>query len=163
MVESLFLNKVAGVRLTQNIGLLIQANFLTDIQKIRAEHKFVNKYITMKRAHLYSKWASFNFSVLSSHFIILFNIVLPRHSSISFSNVNLQPGLALVIDYMIISKLHVQLGLFKSWLNFWSVYCDEVSKYNCNSIFTLLLLTMQDETSSQFNEFKFHPGLKISI
>ena len=129
----------------------------------------MNKYSTMKRADIYCKWASFKFSILSSYFIILFNVVLLRHSSISFSNMNLQPGLALIIDYMIIFKFHVhmewkfQLGLFKSWLNFCSVYRDEVFEYNRNSIFTLLSLTMRDEISSRFNELKFHPGLKISI
>ena len=107
--------------------------------------------------------------ILSFHFIILFNVVLPRHSSISFSNVNLQPGLALIIDYMIIFKFHVhmewkfQLGLFKLWLNFCSVYHDEVSEYNRNSIFKLLPLTMRDEISSHFSKLKFHPRLEISI
>ena len=33
MSESVFLNKAAGLRLAQNVGLLKQANFLTDIQK----------------------------------------------------------------------------------------------------------------------------------
>ena len=138
-------------------------------KKIRAKHKFVNKYNTMKGTHLYCKWASLKLSVLSPHFIILFNVALLRHSSISFSNMNLQPGLALIIDYMIIVKFHVhmewkfQLGLFKLWLSFCLVYCDEVFEYNHNSIFTLLSLTMQDKISSQFNELKFHPGLKISI
>ena len=32
-----FLNKVAGLRLAQNIGLLKQANFLTDIQKNKSK------------------------------------------------------------------------------------------------------------------------------
>ena len=138
-------------------------------KKIWAKHKFVKKYSTTKRAHLYCKWASFKFSVLSSHFIILFEVVVLINSSISFSNMNLQPGLALIIDYMIIFKFHVymewkfQLGLFRSWLNFCSVYRDEVFEYNRNSIFTLLSLTMRDEISSRFNELKFHPGLKISI
>ena len=138
-------------------------------KKIRAKHKFVNKHNATKRAHLYCKWASFEFSILSSHFIILFNVVLLRHSSISFSNMNLQPGLALIIDYMIIFKFHVhmewkfQLGLFKSWLNFCSVYRDEVFEYNRNSIFTFLSLSIRDEISSWFNELKFHPGLKFSI
>ena len=118
---------------------------------------------------LKSKWASFKFSILSSRFIILFNVVLLRHSSISFSNENLQPGLASIIDYVIIFKFHVhmewkfQLSLFKSWLNFCSVCYGEVFEYNHNSIFTLLSRTMQDEISSQFNELKFHPRLKISI
>ena len=107
-----------------------------------------------------------NFSILSSHFIILFNVALPRHSSISFSNVNFQPGLALIIDYMIIFKFHVHMewkfwyGLFKLWLNFCSVCCDEVFEYNRNSVFTLLSLTIWDEISSWFNELKFHLGLK---
>ena len=111
-----------------------------------------------------AKWASFKFSILSSHFIILFNVVLPRHSSISFSNMNLLPELALIIDYMIIFKFHVymlwkfQLGLFKSWWNFCSVYRDEVFAYNCNSIFTLLSLTMRDENGS--TSWNFIPGLK---
>ena len=128
-------------------------------KKIRAKHKFVKNTPLQKELTF----------ILSFHFIILFNVALPRHSSISFSNVNLQPGLALIIDYMIIFKFHVhmewkfQLGLFKSWLNFCSVYRDEVFEYNCNSIFTLLLLTMRDEISPQFNELKFHPGLKILI
>ena len=119
-------------------------------------------------AHLYCKWASFKFSTLSSHFIISFNVVLPRHSSISFSNMKLQPGLSLIIDCMIIFKFHVhmewkfQLGLFKLRLNFCSLYRDEVFECNCNSIFTLLL-TMRDEISSQFNELKFHPRVKIAI
>ena len=166
-VKVSFLNKVSGLRLPQNIGLLKQTNFLTDIQKTK--HKFVNKYSATKRAHLYCKWASFKSSILSSHFIILLNVALPRHSSISFSNVNLQPGLALIIDYMIIFKFHVymglnfQLGLFKSWLNFYSVYHDELFEYNHDSVFTLFSLTMQDEISSWFNELKFHPRLKISI
>ena len=83
---------------------------------------------------------AFKFSILSSHFIILFNVVLLRHSSISFFNVNLQPKLALIIDYMIIFKFHVhmeqkfQLGLFKSWLNFCLIYRDEVFEYNCYSL-----------------------------
>ena len=127
----------------------------------------MNIYRAAKRAHLYRKWASFKFSILSSHFIIIFNIVLLRHSSISFSNVKLQPRLSLIIDYMIIFKFHVymewkfQLGLFKSWLNFCSVYRDDVFECNRNSIFTLLSLTMRDEISSRLNELKFHPGLKI--
>ena len=126
----------------------------------------MNKYRTTKRTHLYCKWESFKFSILSSHFIILFNVLLPQHSSVSFSNVNLQPRPALIIDYMIIFKFHVhmewkfQLGLFKVWLNFCSVYLDEVFEYNRNSIFILLLLTMWDEISSRFNELKFHPGYK---
>ena len=138
-------------------------------KKIRAKHKFANISNAMKRAHLYCKLANFKFSILSSHFIILFNVVLPRHSSISFPNMNLQPGLAVIIDYMIIFKFHVhmewkfQFSLFRSLLNFCSVYCDEVFEYNRNSIFTLLSLTMPDEISSWFNELKFHPGLKISI
>ena len=46
MSKSLFKTKLqASVRLAQNIGLLKQANFLTEIQKkIRANHKIVNKY-----------------------------------------------------------------------------------------------------------------------
>ena len=137
-------------------------------KKIRSKHKFVNKYSIMKGTHFYCKWGSFKFFVLSSHFIILFNVVLPRHSSISFSNRNLQPGLGLIIDYMIIFKFHVhtewkfQLSLFKLWLNSCSVYHDEVFEYNCNSIFTLLLLHMWDEISSRFNKLKIHPRLKIS-
>ena len=117
-------------------------------------------------AHLYRKWASFKFSILSSHFIIIFNIVLLRHSSISFSNVKLQPRLSLIIDYMIIFKFHVymewkfQLGLFKLWLNFCSVCHDEVFEYNCNSIFRLLPLAMQDEISSGLMSWNFVLGLK---
>ena len=43
MSESL-LNKVAGLRLAQNICLLKQANFVTDIKKkTRPKHKFVNR------------------------------------------------------------------------------------------------------------------------
>ena len=128
-----------------------------------------NTNLWTNTAHFYCKWASFKFSILLSHFIILFNVVLSRHSPISFSNVKLQPRLSLIVDYMIIFKFHVhmewklQLGLFKSWLNFCSVYCDEGFECNLHSIFTLLSLTMWDEISSWFNELKFSPGLKISI
>ena len=138
-------------------------------KKIRAKHKFVNKCSATKGTYLYCKWGSFKFSVLSSHFIVLFNVVLPRHSTISFSKVNLLTGLALIINYMIIFKFHVhmewkfKLGLFKSWLNFCSIYRDEVFEYNRNSIFTLLSLTMRNEILSRFNELKFRPGLEISI
>ena len=48
-----FLNNVAGIRLAQNIGLLKHANFLTNYKKIRAKHKFVNKYSATKITHLY--------------------------------------------------------------------------------------------------------------
>ena len=129
----------------------------------------MNKYSATKRAHHYCKSASFKFSILSFHFIILFNVVLLGHSSISFSNVNLHPGLALITDYMIIFKFHVymewkfQFRLSKSWWNFCLVYCDDVFPYNRNSFFTLLSLTMQDEISSRFKSRNFVPGLKYRI
>ena len=135
-------------------------------KKIRAKHKFVNKYSTKKRAHLYCKWASFKFSILSSRFVILFTVVLPRHSSISFSNVNPQPRLTLIIDYMIIFKFHVhmerkfQLGLFKLWLNVCSVSRDDVFEYNRNSIFTLLPLTMEMKSYHGLMSWNFILGLK---
>ena len=56
----------------------------------------------------------------------------------------------------------LQLGLFKPWGNFSSVYCDETFAYNRNSISTLLSLNMWDEISLRFNELKFQPRLKFS-
>ena len=158
MAESPFLNKVVGLRLAQNIGLLKHTNSLNDTQKIKAKHKFVNKYSAMKKAHLYF--------ISSFHFIIWFNVVLPRHSSISFSNVNLQSGLALIIDYMIIFKFHVhmewkfQLGLFKLWLNFCLVYHDEFFEYNHNSILNCCCLPFEMKSHHGLMSWNFIPSLK---
>ena len=38
-----------------------------EIQKVRARHKIANRYSATKRTHLYCKWASFKFSIWSSH------------------------------------------------------------------------------------------------
>ena len=122
----------------------------------------MNKYSATKRAHLCI--------ILSFHFIILFNVVPPRSLSISFSNVNLQPGLALMVDYMIIFKFHVhmewkfQLGLFKPWLNF----CSFIVMRFLNIIVILFLNCCRlpcemKSHHSRFNELEFHPRLKISI
>ena len=104
-----FLNKVAGLRLAQNTDLLKQANFLTYIQKNKSKTQICEQIQRYEKSSSLLQISNFKFSILSSHFIILFNVVLPRHSSISFSNVNLQLGLALIIDYMIIFKFHVHM------------------------------------------------------
>ena len=67
-------------------------------------------------------------------------------------------------DYfqLVYMKWKFQLGLFKPWGNFSSVYCDKIFVYNRNSIFTLLSLNMRDEISSRLNELKFQPWLKFS-
>ena len=105
-------------------------------------------------------------------FYHLIYIVLPRYSSISFSNVK-TPGQYSALagfNYWLhdlfstcFHRMKIQLRLFKSRGKFllgipWWSFCI----YR-NSIFTVLSLIMRDKISSRFNELKFQPGLKISI
>ena len=50
MSESLFKNKVEGLRLAQNIGLLEQANFLTDIQKSKSKTQICEQMQRYKKS-----------------------------------------------------------------------------------------------------------------
>ena len=60
-------------------------------------------------------------------------------------------------------KWKFQLGSFKPWGNFSSVFqlLDEIFVYNRNSLFKFLSLNIWEEISSRFNELKFQPGLKL--
>ena len=64
----------------------------------------MNKYSTTKRTHLYCKWANSKFSILLSHFIILFILFCPSINQFLFLTWkylrNFLPGLAWIIDYM---------------------------------------------------------------
>ena len=95
-----FLNKVAGLRLAQNIGLLKQANFLTDIQKNKSKTQICEQIQRYEKSS-----PLFYHSILSSYLMLFWQDI----HQFSFSNMNLQPGLALIIDYMVIFKFHVHL------------------------------------------------------
>ena len=45
-----FLNKVTGLRLAQNIGLLKQANFLTDIHKNKSKTQICEQVLRCKKS-----------------------------------------------------------------------------------------------------------------
>ena len=134
-------------------------------KKTRLKHKFLNKYSITKRT-LYCKWASFKFSILLTHFIILFKLLcsgIHQFLLLTWKHLrNILFGLASIIDYMSYfqpvdiewksSSVCSNRGEI-SGLPWWS-FCI----YH-NSIFTLFLLIMRDKISSRFNELKFQPGL----
>ena len=71
--------KPAGKHLWQSF-FLMQFFRVIEIQKVRAKYKIVNRYSATKRAHLYCKWASFKFSISSSH------LTLSWRRAISYRN-----------------------------------------------------------------------------
>ena len=76
-----------------------------------------------------------------------------------------QPGLALIIDYMIIFSWFILKENFTAVCSnrgeFNSGYPDTIFEFDRNSIFLLLLVDILGEISSQFNELEYE--LEISI
>ena len=84
-----------------------------EIQKITVKHKFVNKYSATNRAHLYCQWARFVILISSCHLNLVQHCSTETFINLFFLReytceiYRFQPGMALIIDYMIIFNLFI--------------------------------------------------------